>query len=216
MQSGQLRVCCSSYPVVVDVVGCVVEMGDQPVTKAVEGLTRDQAFRQDAASRSDSGRLISRHHPSFIILHQLPTLNGHNPNMPPKKHQTTSNKRKGAQPPAAILAQQHSISWPPLTPLLPPSDLELREALPEQILTIPRFFTSTLCKTYVNYLQKSVSLTTTPGKPKRGEAVRVNDRYQIQDAAFAERLWNQSGLKDVVSREDSSLWGGEVVGLNPK
>ncbi|KAA8896788.1 hypothetical protein FN846DRAFT_964794 [Sphaerosporella brunnea] len=139
--------------------------------------------------------------------------------MPPKKQQLNSKKKAahlvtpaaGATP----APPQQSVSWPALTPLLPPSDLQLEEVLPEQILTIPKFFTSTLCKTYVNFLQKSVSLTTTPGKPKRGEAVRVNDRLQIQDPAFADVLWNQSGLKDVVSREDPSLWGGKVVGLNP-
>jgi hypothetical protein len=137
----------------------------------------------------------------------------------PKKQQAASNK-KGAQlpvtTPAAASPSHQSISWPPLIPLLSPSDLELREVLPEHILTIPRFFTATLCKTYVNFLQKSVSLTTTPKKPKRGEAVRVNARFQVHDLAFAERLWNQSGLKDVVSREANDLWGGEVVGLNPK
>jgi hypothetical protein len=136
--------------------------------------------------------------------------------MPPKKQQKT--KASQPPPPAAVKSEtpQQSLSWPALTPLLPPSDLQLEEVLPEQILTIPKFFTSTLCKTYVNFLQKSVSLTTTPGKPKRGEAVRVNDRFQIQDPAFADLLWNRSGLKELVAREEPSLWGGDVVGLNPK
>jgi hypothetical protein len=134
--------------------------------------------------------------------------------MPPKKQQKT----KASQPPAAVAptTPQQSVSWPALTPLLPPSDLQLEEVLPGQILTIPKFFTSTLCKTYVSFLQNSVSLTTTPGKPKRGEAVRVNDRFQIQDPIFADLLWNRSGLKEIVAREDPSLWGGNVVGLNPK
>jgi hypothetical protein len=132
--------------------------------------------------------------------------------MPPKKHAVVKKKEKQLPaPPQAIL------QWPPLTPMLPSSDLELVEVLPEQILTIPKFFTSTLCKTYVNFLQKSVSLTTTPGKPKRGDAVRANDRFQIQDPEFADRLWNMSGLKDIISRKAASLWGGgQVVGLNPK
>ena len=129
--------------------------------------------------------------------------------MPPKKL-AVSKKLASAPPP------KPSISWPLLTPLLPPSDLEIEEVLPGQILTISRFFTSTLCKTYVNFLQTSVDLTTTPGVPKRGYAVRVNDRFQVQDAAFADMLWTKSGLRDVVAREDHALWGGDVVGLNPK
>lgn len=130
--------------------------------------------------------------------------------MPPKKQAVPKKGTPSAPTPAP------PISWPQLTPLLPPSNLELEEVLPGQILTISKFFTATLCKTYVNFLQTSVSLTTTPGVPKRGHAVRVNDRFQIQDSTFAELIWSKSGLKDVIGREDPSLWGGQVVGLNPK
>ena len=58
--------------------------------------------------------------------------------------------------------------------------------------------------------------------------MRANDRFQINDAAFAERLWSCTGLKEVVSGpgeegerevgeegEGEDLWGGEVLGLNP-
>ena len=66
---------------------------------------------------------------------------------------------------------------------------------------------------------------TTPGKPKRGEAVRVNDRFQCDDADFAEHLWSGTALKDIVEKsviderelggaERRKLWGGEVIGLN--
>lgn len=128
--------------------------------------------------------------------------------MPPKK-QVVSKK-------PAVAPPQPSLSWPQLAPLVPSSDLEIAEVLSDQILTISRFFTSSLCKTFVNFLQTSVALTTTPGVPKRGYAARVNDRFQIQDPGFAELLWTKSGLKQVVAREDHALWGGEVVGLNPK
>lgn len=48
---------------------------------------------------------------------------------------------------------------------------------------------------------------TTPGKPKKGDAVRVNDRFQIDDEAFAKRLWEHTGLQDVVEQEDvKHLW----------
>jgi hypothetical protein len=51
----------------------------------------------------------------------------------------------------------------------------------------------------------------------------VNDRFQIDDPAFAERLWSHTSLKDLVlghAAEDGldmsdaqrrELWGGEVV-----
>ena len=85
----------------------------------------------------------------------------------------------------------------------------------------------TLCKSYVSFLA-SLPLTATPGKPKRGDAVRVNDRFQIDDPLFAERLWSETALKDLVTgaienagldmdnpQQRKELWGGEVVGLNP-
>lgn len=68
---------------------------------------------------------------------------------------------------------------------------------------------------------------TTPGKPKKGDAVRVNDRFQIDDPAFAERLWSGTALKnlitgragdggfDLTEPQCQDLWGGEVIGLNP-
>jgi hypothetical protein len=117
-------------------------------------------------------------------------------------------------------------NWPTLTPLIPEADLALNEMLPKQIVTIPNFWTATLCKTYVSFLS-SLPLTTTPGKPKKGDAVRVNDRFQIDDAAFAERLWSETALKNLVTgtaeegalglteAQRKELWGGEVVGLNP-
>ncbi|KAJ4991603.1 hypothetical protein SVAN01_02984 [Stagonosporopsis vannaccii] len=121
---------------------------------------------------------------------------------------------------------QQTPNWPAFTPLIPESDLSLQEVLPSQIVTIPNFFTATLCKNYVSFLS-SLPLTTTPGKPKKGDAVRVNDRYQIDDPAFAERLWSGTSLKNLVTgaaageglnlTEDQrkALWGGEVIGLNP-
>lgn len=133
--------------------------------------------------------------------------------MPPKK-QPKKKKKEVATPPSPPPPPQ--LAWPAFTPLLPAEDLKLEEVLPEQIITIPKFFTSTLCNSYVNFLQKFVSLVTTPVVPKRGHAVRVNDRFQMQDPAFADRLWNQTGLKEIVAREGPELWGGEVVGLNPK
>ncbi|KAE9387512.1 hypothetical protein BT96DRAFT_1005048 [Gymnopus androsaceus JB14] len=135
-------------------------------------------------------------------------------------------KRKDAAAAASGPVEQ-TPNWPPFKPLISSSSLSLQEILPNQILTIPNFWPSSLSKTYVSFLS-SLPLVTTPGKPKKGEALRVNDRFQIQDAAFAKQLWEETAMKDIVmghiQSEDGiqldeearkQLWGGDVVGLNP-
>lgn len=114
--------------------------------------------------------------------------------------------------------------WPPFAPLIPTEHLSFHPTLPNQIVTIPNFFTAALCKTYVSFLS-SLPLTTTPGKPKKGDAVRVNDRFQIDDPAFAERLWSGTALQRLVTGDHvedglglddaqrKELWGGDVVCL---
>ncbi|KAF3080187.1 hypothetical protein TWF102_001736 [Orbilia oligospora] len=113
--------------------------------------------------------------------------------------------------------------WPPFKGLLPPELLQLDTILSHQILTISRFFPSSLCNTYIQFLS-NLPLTTTPSKPKRGEAVRVNDRFQVQDPTFAKRLWLDTGLKDLLENQESRelLWntdelesGVKAWGLNP-
>jgi len=134
--------------------------------------------------------------------------------MPPKSKQKKEVSK--AQP------SRQLPNWPTLQPLVPSSDLALTTLVPSQIITISNFWTSTLCRNYVSFLS-TLPLATTPGIPKRGDAVRVNDRFQIEDAIFAERLWSQTALKVLVNSEAAGsteverkkLWGGEVVGLNP-
>ncbi|OAP58858.1 hypothetical protein AYL99_06155 [Fonsecaea erecta] len=105
--------------------------------------------------------------------------------------------------------------WPPLAPLVPQEHLFVETVVPGQILVIRNLFTSNLCKSYVSFLS-SLPLTTTPGKPKRGEATRVNDRFQIDDSNFAKMLWERSGMQYLVSSfEDQAVFGGRVLGLNP-
>ena len=105
-------------------------------------------------------------------------------------------------------------SWPKLHPLVPASDLSLEVVLTDQIILIHKLFTSSLSRQYTAFLA-SLPLITTPGKPKKGEALRVNDRFEVNDPDFANLLWNSTALKDLVmaSKHD---WGGEVVGLNPR
>ncbi|KAL8775104.1 MAG: hypothetical protein Q9209_000583 [Squamulea sp. 1 TL-2023] len=115
--------------------------------------------------------------------------------------------------------------WPQLKPLLPTSNLVLEPLLEHQILVIRNFFTSSLCKNYVSFLS-SLPLVTIPGQPKKGDAVRVNDRFEVNDPLFAEQLWITAGLQSLVTRSDAGdgmsqqalrqLWGGEVCGLNPR
>ena len=127
------------------------------------------------------------------------------------KGKTKSSK---ARPAAAEPAKVQVPNWPPLAPLVPAERLYIDTFVPDQILIIRNLFTSKLCKDYVSFFS-SLPLTTTPGKPKRGEAVRVNDRFQIDDPIFAKQLWDQTPLKHLVqSYGDRSAWKGEVLGLN--
>ena len=110
--------------------------------------------------------------------------------------------------------------WPPLRPLIPTEDLNLDITLEDQIVSIRNLFTPTLCKNYVSFLSR-LPLITTPVTPKAGEAVRVNDRVQFDDPAFAQQLWSSTGLESLVTKSWDSessrrLWGGEVLGLNPR
>jgi hypothetical protein len=137
----------------------------------------------------------------------------HNAVLNPESHIMPPKKKSKADGTTLQIAQP-TPDWLAFTPLIPESDLALEEVSPGQIVTIPNFWTATLCKNYVAFLS-FLPLTTTPGKPKKGDAVRVNDRYQIDDPAFAERLWSQTSLKRLVEAQPKELWGGDVVGLNP-
>jgi hypothetical protein len=113
--------------------------------------------------------------------------------MPPKKNTVTKAKPKSGQPVDAVAVPD----WPPLKPLLPSSDLSLSTLVESQIVVIRNFWTATLCKNYVSFLS-ALPLVTTPGQPKKGDALRVNDRFQINDPAFANRLWLETGLQELV------------------
>lgn len=125
------------------------------------------------------------------------------------------------------VAQPTAPDWPQLRPLIPTSDLSLTELVEGQIAVIHNLFTATLCRSFVSFLS-TLPLATTPGKPEKGHALRVNDRFQIDDPVFAERLWSSTALKELVLGYSSShqqgggtedggrqLWDGDVVGLNP-
>ncbi|KAI1460077.1 hypothetical protein F4805DRAFT_455016 [Annulohypoxylon moriforme] len=129
-----------------------------------------------------------------------------------KKNQPSSNPAVASGTPAK------PPNWPPFRPTLPILDLSPEAPVPgleDKIVLVRNFWPKNLCRDYVNFL-KTLPLTTTPGRPKRGEALRVNDRFQIDDSRFSQRLWLETGLKDALIDESvRHLWGGDVVGLNP-
>ncbi|KAI2604779.1 uncharacterized protein GGS25DRAFT_524271 [Hypoxylon fragiforme] len=132
------------------------------------------------------------------------------------KDKAAKKAQSSSKPPLAAAAPPPN--WPPFKPALPVVQLTPEAPIPgleNKIILLRNFWPKNLCRDYVNFL-KTLPLTTTPGRPKRGEAVRVNDRFQVEDPRFSRRLWLETGLQDALLEESvRSLWGGEVVGLNP-
>lgn len=116
------------------------------------------------------------------------------PSKPPQKS-LSSTKRKST---ATTVSARPLPPWPALSPLVPTEDLHLETLLEGQVIIIRNLFTSTLCHKYVQFLS-SLPLVTTPVTPKNGDALRVNDRFEVQDAGFAQRLWNGTGLEGLVT-----------------
>ncbi|KAJ4140247.1 hypothetical protein NW768_001603 [Fusarium equiseti] len=109
---------------------------------------------------------------------------------------------KPGQVEALATTSQAPPSWPAFKPPLPVVDLSPEpHPLTSKVILIPSFFPRNLCRDYVNFL-KTLPLQTTPGRPKRGEAVRVNDRFQIDSQDFAMRLWEKTGLKEALLEGD--------------
>lgn len=132
--------------------------------------------------------------------------------MPNKAVKRTNKEIKALASKCAIKQKQSPPNWPTLMPLVPSYDLHLQTILEGQIVVVKKLFTSALSQRYVSFLS-SLPLTTTAA-PRRGEALRVNDRFQVQDADFAEALFSSTALKQLLE-ESSNDWGGEICGLNP-
>lgn len=126
------------------------------------------------------------------------------PSKPPKKP-LPSTKRKTTA--TAASARPLLPDWPALSPLVPSEDLHLETVLEDQVIVIRNLFTSTLCRKYVQFLS-SLPLVTTPVTPKDGDALRVNDRFEVQDAGFAHRLWSETGLEGLVTGRAGAGDGG--------
>lgn len=164
---------------------------------------------------------VKQAHPTEPVLRSTPR---EMPKAKAKKDASNGTAFSNSKTAPAVAFKPQPPRWPPFSTLLPASDLALTPLLDDQIITVPNFWTVGLCKSYVSFLS-TLPLATTPGKPKKGEAVRANDRFQVNDATFAERLWSDTALKDLVLNaeigdmalnedEKRHLWGGDVLGLN--
>jgi hypothetical protein len=112
---------------------------------------------------------------------------------------------------SAASAAPVTPSWPQFKPQLPVADLTPETVVPDKVVVYRSFFPRSLCRDYVSFLSQ-LPLTTTPGKQQRGMALRVNDRYQIDDSRFAHRLWTETGLKEAVASPDlAHLWYGTLL-----
>lgn len=130
------------------------------------------------------------------------------------KTKGASAKSKAAT--ATTPANTISPSWPVFKPPLPLTDLTLESLVPDKVVLIRNFWPKSLCRDYVSFL-RNLPLITTPSRPKRGEAARVNDRFQVEDPRFALRLWLETGLKNALLDDEFrqswyvySLSGGET------
>lgn len=144
-----------------------------------------------------------------------------------------------AQGATTITPAPAAPGWPQFKPQLPVTDLVPETVVPDKVVVYRSFFPRSLCRDYVEFV-RHLPLTVTPAVPKRGHALRVNDRFQVDDATFADRLWTETGLKEAVLQPElAHLWcvflfylfiysrslylltkkfnhrGGEVIGLNP-
>jgi hypothetical protein len=128
------------------------------------------------------------------------------------KKGTAKNAKAGQPAPPPTSTAQAKVpapNWPMFKPKLPVTHLTLEDAtsdLADKVVLINNFWPKSLCRDYVSFL-KSLPLVTTPARPKRGEAVRVNDRFQVNDPTFSRRLWLDTGLKDaILDHSVAHLW----------
>lgn len=124
-------------------------------------------------------------------------------------------KKKQPKQTSVDQIEERIPNWPAMKPLPPLSDISLSTLVESQIILIPNFWTKKLCKNYVSFLE-SLPLTTTPGKPKKGDALRVNDRFQVMDDGFANRLWLETGLEELVCGSKSEEKGEETMSIDER
>ncbi|GAA6000463.1 uncharacterized protein JCM10292_001527 [Rhodotorula paludigena] len=102
-----------------------------------------------------------------------------------------------------------ALNWPAIP--RPPRPLRL-DCPSEGILLIDNFFSGKTRQAFLSLFQ-TLSLNP-PVAPKRGEAARTNDRIGFQDPTFAQRLWDDSGLREACAGIEGR-GGKKARGLNP-
>lgn len=116
-----------------------------------------------------------------------------------------------------------SVCWPALPTTTQRSHpLELEELVSSQIVLLHGFFPFKICTNWISWLSetKNILLEATP-TAKRGEAQRTNHRFSIHDEAFAKALWENTGLEEVIRKDEKGIFqssesvNGKPTGLNP-
>lgn len=111
-----------------------------------------------------------------------------------------------------------SISWPRIYKS-PEQVLSLIELLPG-LLVIDHLFSPQTLLSWIQFLTAPTTpIILTPSPPKqRGEASRTNDRFSVDDRAFAEVLWQETGLRELCQGEGGLEGAGrekkKPLGLN--
>lgn len=111
-------------------------------------------------------------------------------------------------------ARSPQIKWPAIAPPSAPFEVERISA---DLIVVDGFFSRQTLKLWRPFLATLPMVAPAPGPPKAGYAARMNNRLSVQDQAFAEALWSNSGLKELCETEDTMTRGGQArpLGLNP-
>ena len=106
------------------------------------------------------------------------------------------------------------IDWPALVP----TQGKPIQLIPGLII-IDNFFSKATLKRWTVFLNDSntpIQLQSSP-PAKSGEALRTNSRFAIEDANFAQSLWTDTALRELVMEDErfkSKFKGRKPVGLN--
>lgn len=119
---------------------------------------------------------------------------------------------------AAVTAQPAAIAWPPLARPLHAPLPALDDSILPGVLTIDPLFSKKTTQAFLALLtgpHSPIKLEPSPAA-KRGEAVRTNERFSVQDPAFAKALWEGTALRELLGggKLPSERKGRTAKGLN--
>ncbi|KAK4690620.1 hypothetical protein P7C70_g9534, partial [Phenoliferia sp. Uapishka_3] len=115
---------------------------------------------------------------------------------------------------ATTKPQASAIIWPAT-----PQTTGTFNTIHPGLIAIDNLFSRQTLKSWLTFLDSPTSPITLqeslPGPPKKGNAARNNDRFGVQDDAFAKKLWEDSGLRELAQEGlPSSATRRKPVGLN--